>query len=147
MYYTIPQITAHCRGRRNTLDSQLLRSEIVLFGTFSFIENPRIRKEHGDFPLFFGAIFQEKICLPSGWPAVYPLIDPLQPGNALDEALHAGCAGLLHLLRNVAVDIQSKSRRVVAQILLYCLDVVPALESGDRIAVPLWHNKDKSENP
>ena len=27
------------------------------------------------------------------------------------------------------------------------LDVVPTLEGGNGVAVPLWHNKDKSENP
>ncbi len=35
----------------------------------------------------------------------------------------------------------------MAQIALNCFDVVPGPESGHCIAVPLWHNKDKSENP
>ena len=84
----------------------------------------------------------EKFLL-SGRRTVYPFIDPLQPGNTLDEALHTLGAGLLHLLCNVAVYVQSESRRVVAQVLLHCLDVVPTLEGGNRVAVPLWHNKDK----
>ena len=49
---------------------------------------------------------------------------------ALNKALHPGRAGLLHLLRDMAVDIKGKSRRVVAQILLHRFDVVPASEEA-----------------
>ena len=66
---------------------------------------------------------------------------------ALNKAFHPGRAGLLHLLRHVSVDIQSKSSGVVTQILLHRLDVVPALEGNDGIAMPIGYNKDKSENP
>ena len=33
------------------------------------------------------------------------------------------------------------------QIFLHCLDVISTLEGGHCIGMPLWHNKEKSENP
>lgn len=47
----------------------------------------------------------------------------------------------------MAVDIQRKGRRGVSQVALDSLDVIPALNCGDGVAMPLWHNKDKSETP
>ncbi len=57
------------------------------------------------------------------------------------------CTGFLHLLGDMTVYIQSKGGGVVAQILLHRLNVIAALEGGNGVRMPLWHNKDKSENP
>ena len=35
----------------------------------------------------------------------------------------------------------------MAQVALHCLDIVPGADGGHGVGVPLWHNKDKSENP
>ena len=45
------------------------------------------------------------------------------------------------------VSVQSKSRRVVSQILLHGLDVVTGLETVDRERMPLRYNYDKPEKP
>ena len=54
---------------------------------------------------------------------------------ALNKAFHPSRADPLHLLRHMAVDVQGKRCCVVAQVLLHRLDVIPALEGGDRVAV------------
>ena len=36
---------------------------------------------------------------------------------------------------------------MVTKIALHRLDIIPGPESCHGVAVPLWHNKDKSENP
>jgi hypothetical protein len=78
---------------------------------------------------------------------VDPLIDPLQVCNTLYVCLHTGRAGLLHLVGYVAVHVQGKGCCGVSQIALHGLDIVPGSDGGNGEAVPLWHNKDKSENP
>ena len=35
----------------------------------------------------------------------------------------------------------------MAQIALHSLNIIAVLQGKDSIGVPLWHNKDKSENP
>ena len=87
------------------------------------------------FFFLFAWFSTDKVCLLIGQPAVYPLIDPLQPGNALDEAFHALGAVLLHLLRYMTVNVQGESRCVVAQVFLHRFDVVPASEGGHGIAM------------
>ena len=47
----------------------------------------------------------------------------------------------------MGVGVQSKSSRVVSQILLHGLDVVAALDGNDGIGVPLRYNYDKPEKP
>ena len=54
---------------------------------------------------------------------------------------------MLYLIRDVAVHVQSKRRSMMAEVALHGLDVVPRLERHHGERVPLWHNKDKSENP
>ena len=81
-----------------------------------------------------------------GFPPFSPAGFPLSAGNALDELLHPLCAVAFHLVRHMAVDIQGKGGRGVSQIPLYGLDIIPALNRGHGVAMPLWHNKDKSEN-
>ena len=56
---------------------------------------------------------------------IFPLVFPLQLQNVLDEALHALCAGPFHLVRNMAVHIQSKGCCGMAQVSLHRLDIVP----------------------
>ena len=79
---------------------------------------------------------------------MFPLFFPLREvQNVFDVALHALCAGLLHLVRDVTVDIQRESGGGVTQVALNGFDVVTASDGCDGIRMPLWHNKDKSENP
>lgn len=59
---------------------------------------------------------------------------------SLNKSIHPGRIGRLHPLRDVAVDIKGKSLSVMTQVLLYRHDVIPALEGGDSVAVPLSHN-------
>ena len=95
-----------------------------------------------------------KPCAPTGarlflclfW-ADYPLIDPLQIRNTLYVPLHTGRAVLFHLLADVAVHVQCKGGGGVAQVTLHRFYAVPVLKRKDCEGVPLWHNKDKSENP
>ena len=58
--------------------------------------------------------------------ASFPLCFPLPAGNALDELLHSGGAGLLHLVGDVAVDIQGKGGSGVAHVALDAPDVIAA---------------------
>ena len=62
-----------------------------------------------------------------------------RPSGALDdvdEPLHPVGAFLLHLVRDVAVDVQREGRRGVAQVGLYGFDVVADLQGGHRVGMP-----------
>ena len=67
--------------------------------------------------------------------ASFPLCFPLPAGNALDELLHPGGAGLLHLVGDVAVDIQGKGGGGVAHVALDGLDVIAAPDGGHSVGV------------
>ena len=67
--------------------------------------------------------------------------------NRLNKLLHAAGTIPAHLGGDMTVNVQSESRRCVAQVFLHRLNVVPALDSRNCVRMPLWHNKDKSENP
>lgn len=54
----------------------------------------------------------------------------------MNEALHAVGALLLHLVGDVAVDVQREGRRGVAKVGLHGLDVVADLQGGHRVGVP-----------
>lgn len=71
-------------------------------------------------------------------PLSLPLTDflpHLPVGNALDERLHPGGAGLLHLVCDVTVNVQGKGGCGVAQVSLYSLDVIPGADRCHGIAV------------
>lgn len=68
--------------------------------------------------------------------ASFPLCFPLPAGNALYELLHPGGAGLLHLVGDVAVDIQGKGGGGVAHVALDGLDVIAAPDGGHSVGVP-----------
>ena len=53
----------------------------------------------------------------------------------------------LHPLGGVGIGIQCESRRVMTQGVGERLHVHAVLEGQRGKGVPLWHNKDKSENP
>ena len=53
-----------------------------------------------------------------------------------NKALHSPGALAAHLVGDMAVDIQCKDRRGVAQVFLHGLDIVPALDRGHGVAVP-----------
>ena len=72
---------------------------------------------------------------------------PLSSSNAPDKVLHPLCAFPLHLIGDMTVDIQCKGGGGMAQVALHRFDVVPAFYRCHGIRMPLWHNKDKSENP
>ena len=59
---------------------------------------------------------------------------PLQ--NARDVAVHSGGAVLLHLFRDVSIDIQRKGGGGATEVSLYRLDVIPGADSGDGVTVP-----------
>lgn len=67
---------------------------------------------------------------------VFPLVFPLQVQNALYEALHARRACLLHLIRNMAVYVQRKGGRRMAEIALNCLYIVARANGCDRVTMP-----------
>ena len=52
-----------------------------------------------------------------------------------------------HLVGDVTINVKGKGCGSVAQVALDRLDVISRPDGCNRIAVPLWHNKDKSENP
>lgn len=54
---------------------------------------------------------------------------------------------MLHLIRDVAVHVQSKRRSMMAEVALHGRDVVPRLERHHGERVPLRYNNDKPENP
>ena len=60
---------------------------------------------------------------------------PLLVRNELNKCLHARCTGLLHLLRDMPVDVGCERRRVMPEVPLYRLNVVSSLERGNRVAV------------
>lgn len=71
---------------------------------------------------------------------VFSLISPksageLFPGYALDECLHPPGTVLLHLVCDVAVDIQREGGGGVAQVALDSLDVIAAFYRGHGIRV------------
>ena len=71
----------------------------------------------------------------------FPFVFPLDlflalAGEAFDELLHAVGALLLHLVGNMAIDIQGKDGGGVSQVFLHGLDIIPALDSGHGVAVP-----------
>ncbi len=65
----------------------------------------------------------------------FPLFFPLLAANPLDEGLHPGGAGLLHLIRDMTVDIQRKGGGGVAQVALHRFDVVPGPNRGHGVGV------------
>ena len=67
--------------------------------------------------------------------------------HSFDVLLHPLCAGFFHTFGNMAVHIQREGCRCVTQIFLYRLHIVTILEGQHGVGMPLWHNKDKPENP
>ena len=68
-------------------------------------------------------------------------------GNALDDLLHTVSTIPPHLSRDMAVNVQSKRSRGVAQIFLHRFDVISTFDCDDSISVPLRYNNDKPEKP
>ena len=63
------------------------------------------------------------------------------------EVTHGFRRLILHLPGGVGVGTQGEARVVVAQHTGDRLDVHPVLQGQRGEGVPLWHNKDQSENP
>ena len=78
---------------------------------------------------------------------MFSLIFPLLYRYALNELLHPGSAVFPHLLCNVAVNVERKGSGGMTQIALHRLDVVPGLDRGDGICVPIGYNREQSEKP
>ena len=53
---------------------------------------------------------------------------------------------MFHFIQNMPVNIQGKGGGGMAHVFLYGLNVI-LLERKHCVSMPLWHNKDKSENP
>ena len=66
-------------------------------------------------------------------------------GNALDVGIHAVGAGPLHLVGNMAVDVQGEGGGGVAQVALDGLDIIPGADGSHGVGVPLRYNYDKPE--
>ena len=72
---------------------------------------------------------------------VFPYCFPFRLSrHRSDVGIHPVCAGLLHLSRHMAIDIQGEGCGVVPQVALYGLDIVPSSQGSHRIAVPLRYN-------
>ena len=54
---------------------------------------------------------------------------------------------LFHVLRDVRIDVHGGIKIGMTKDLLDDLDIDAILKQAGREGVPLWHNKDKSENP
>ena len=82
-----------------------------------------------------------------------PSRDPYQSVERLglkstgEEIPHRVRRLLLHGGRDMGVGIEGKASRVVPQHGGEGFDIYPVLQGQHRECVPLWHNKDKSENP
>ena len=63
------------------------------------------------------------------------------------EVSHGFRRLILHLAGGMGVGAKGKPRIIVAQHTGDGLDIHAVLESQSCEGVPLWHNKDKSENP
>ena len=63
------------------------------------------------------------------------------------EAAHGFRRLVLHLAGGVGVGAEGEARVVVSQHTGDRLDVHPVLQGQCGKGVPLWHNKDKPENP
>ena len=63
------------------------------------------------------------------------------------EAAHPLGGVFLHLVCDMGVGVQREPRAVVAQDAGYCFGVYALLDGQGCERMPLWHNKDKSENP
>ena len=81
-----------------------------------------------------------------GFPCFFPYWN-LQAGNRPNLLFHPVSAGLFHLGGDMSVNVQRKGGGSVSQVFLHRLNVIPGLNCHNRICMPLWHNKDKSENP
>ena len=55
--------------------------------------------------------------------------------NTVDVLLHPLGAGLFHLIGHVAVDVQRESCRGMAQVALYCLDVVTGTNGSNGVGM------------
>ena len=67
--------------------------------------------------------------------------------GCLHEAADLLCRASLHIIRDMGVGVQCEARAEVSQHAGQRLRIHPAGQSHGREGVPLWHNKDKSENP
>ena len=59
----------------------------------------------------------------------------LTVGNALNKLLHTVGAGLFHLLRDVAVNIERKRSSCMPEIFLHGFDVISALDRNNSIGM------------
>lgn len=55
--------------------------------------------------------------------------------NGLNKLLHTLCAILLHLFRNMSVNIQRESRSGMAEIFLHGFNVVTTFDTGNCVCV------------
>ena len=118
-------------------------------------ESLRAYQSHGNLLNFRGFVlvlctFSGSLILRSRFD---PSRDPYQsaerklPESAGEEAPHCVRRLLLHGGGHVSVGVQGKSGAVVAQHCREGFYVYTVLQGQDRECMPLWHNKDKSENP
>ena len=56
--------------------------------------------------------------------------------DAFDILLHAGCAGLLHLHRDMTVNVQRERCSSMAQIALYGFDIITGTNGGNGVRMP-----------
>ena len=71
----------------------------------------------------------------------------LAPGNIEEDIRHGIRHLILHLAGSVGVGAEGEPGIVVAQHTGNGLDIHSVLQGQSGEGMPLWHNKDKSENP
>ena len=79
--------------------------------------------------------------------AVFPYVFPLQIQHILDKILHSNSAVLGHAFGEMPIAVQSKGGGGMAKVALYGFDIITGPDGVYGVCMPLWHNKDKSENP
>ena len=81
----------------------------------------------------------------SAW--VFPYFFPLQlkVEDICNVIVHPVCAGLLHLLRYMAVHVQGKGGCRVAKVAGNGFDIIPRTDRCHCVAMPLRYNNDKPE--
>ena len=117
-------------------------------------ESLRAYQNHGNSLNFRGFVIV--LCTFSGGSILRSRFDPSRDPYQSVERLGLKSTGeeiphrvrrlLLHGGRDVGIGIEGKASRVVPQHGGEGFDIYPVLQGQHRECVPLWHNKDKSEN-
>ena len=111
--------------------------EIMLYNTRKCNSNPGVTSRKNLVTAmvtrFFYACFELFTPLFTPYRILYPI---LGAGNALDKCLHAVGAVPLHLIGDMAINVQGKGCGGVSQVALHGLDIAPGADSSHGVTVP-----------